>query len=1325
MKNDENISSCKHMKFSKYFVIFAIGFLSVVFQTLLFREYLGSFESNDIAVGVFFGTWLFWIALSSFIFLKLKKVGLVSTCPSKFAEWSRMKPDMPNLIPRRPHSRDYEGQVETWPTSRHFELLFLLTLPAFIIQFIFIIAVRNLAGIESYELFSLPRLIMWSSIVNIPVSFIAGMLFPLACEWISDLEVPVAKVYATEACGFFIGGVLVTLMLAWNWSSVLIFLICAIFATLAFATAKFAKNRSKNLTGGAGTNTILFPSKNAKCAKNTISCTINLFLLPLAVLICLIFRVDQPLMEEIRLYKWTKLLPANSYQGSFHTAQAEYLYGTYNSQWTVVKEGAVCETIPEREGAGRKIATVFAQNPKAENILLIGSGLNLCRILLEFPNLKNLYWSNPDKEYMSEVNKVAPEQFRISDSRFHPVEIDVMDFLRNEKKSFDMVIINVGNVENSFINRFFTGEFYRHVKLSSNDGGTMAVRISSGENVISPEEAFTGASVLHTIGQIFPQVLLVPGEDSWFIASVYGEISGDPELAIKNFSSMTDAEKIFPPEVLRDIYQPDRAKFAVQCFENTAIPENFLLNTEARPAIFLAGLMLSLRQAGTNITGILKNLLVGGTANFAVPFIVFILLWFIYKIKSVAAPVPGAFTANMAVATNNIRTKTNALPSSFENIILVLSSGIVSMGTVIVLMYLYQSRFGSLFLNIGMISAAFMAGLTAGAIFAAKLVLRRDSSKISFIVLIVLAIHVEVLLAVCYFGVYFTTGLSFALVFALNGLINGFYFPCASKILVERNFGTPESGAVLESADSFGAVAGALFSGILLVPIAGTDGSLLIFALIILVNFPLIYFSGFSNRYSGKFGSEVKSRYPLRKIGYVLFGIAISTIISSHIINFRTDYFTKKQKLSTRIQNFIGDRKFKSEEKTLENGSKAEFFRILDKKGETEGFVFKTADFASDAIPSFGGRINIVVKTGLDGKIEDFKLIESSDSPEYIAKLGNWFENIKGSNLFSKKPLENIDTVSGATYTSRAVLDSLRKAGHNFYSEVIGGRNGNTRIAYLAPGKAWNPNYDVIYILFFFVLSVIVARYNLKKIRYGVLLATLLIGGFALNCQFSTDQIFSVINLNSFSISMNVSFLLGGGLIIFVMLFGNLYCGFICPFGALQELVYAILPKTIKNLIPFRGVENLRIIKYVLLFTVILLFVFSGSRKVSLWDPLISFFSPESAKFAICLVGFLCSVICFRFWCRFFCPAGAFLSLFAGISLLKWILPPKIYAKCPFGIRTQKQLDCIYCNECLKDTAPDEKKIPPLIRRFFIVGMIVFAVFLMLISLKEAFRGIL
>jgi hypothetical protein len=54
------------------------------------------------------------------------------------------------------------------------------------------------------------------------------------------------------------------------------------------------------------TNTYTLPKNSSKIV----------FLLPLSVLLFLIFRVDKPIMEEVRLYKWTKLLPANSYQGS-------------------------------------------------------------------------------------------------------------------------------------------------------------------------------------------------------------------------------------------------------------------------------------------------------------------------------------------------------------------------------------------------------------------------------------------------------------------------------------------------------------------------------------------------------------------------------------------------------------------------------------------------------------------------------------------------------------------------------------------------------------------------------------------------------------------------------------------------------------------------------------------------------------------------------------------------------------------------------------------------------------------------------------------------
>ena len=60
--------------------------------------------------------------------------------------------------------------------------------------------------------------------------------------------------------------------------------------------------------------------------------------------------------------------------------------------------------------------------------------------------------------------------------------------------------------------------------------------------------------------------------------------------------------------------------------------------------------------------------------------------------------------------------------SSFDGSFLVFSTGWVSIAVVIVLMYLYETRFGSLYLHVGVISSLFMVGLTIGAAFVGRLV---------------------------------------------------------------------------------------------------------------------------------------------------------------------------------------------------------------------------------------------------------------------------------------------------------------------------------------------------------------------------------------------------------------------------------------------------------------------------------------------------------------------------------------------------------------------------------------------------------------------------
>ena len=57
------------------------------------------------------------------------------------------------------------------------------------------LCVRGLAGLASYDLMSVQALVFWSLVVNAPVSFVTGLLFPLACRWIEQTQgFPVSRV---------------------------------------------------------------------------------------------------------------------------------------------------------------------------------------------------------------------------------------------------------------------------------------------------------------------------------------------------------------------------------------------------------------------------------------------------------------------------------------------------------------------------------------------------------------------------------------------------------------------------------------------------------------------------------------------------------------------------------------------------------------------------------------------------------------------------------------------------------------------------------------------------------------------------------------------------------------------------------------------------------------------------------------------------------------------------------------------------------------------------------------------------------------------------
>ena len=186
-----------------------------------------------------------------------------------------------------------------------------------------------------------------------------------------------------------------------------------------------------------------------------------------------------------------------------------------------------------------------------------------------------------------------------------------------------------------------------------------------------------------------------------------------------------------------------------------------------------------------------------------------------------------------------------------------------------------------------------------------------------------------------------------------------------------------------------------------------------------------------------------------------------------------------------------------------------------------------------------------------------------------------------------------------------------------------------------------------------------------------------------------------------------------GIILLYSILLGRLICGFLCPFGLIQELLYKIkTPKLKKN----RFTRILSYFKYVLLiFFVVIVPVLYGLRNVPL-PGFCKYICPAGTiegafgllsnkvnegelarlgplftwKFAIAVSVIVGSVFIFRVFCRFICPLGALYGLFNKFAILgiKLEKPRCIdcglcISKCKMDIREVGDHECINCGECL------------------------------------------
>ena len=186
------------------------------------------------------------------------------------------------------------------------------------------------------------------------------------------------------------------------------------------------------------------------------------------------------------------------------------------------------------------------------------------------------------------------------------------------------------------------------------------------------------------------------------------------------------------------------------------------------------------------------------------------------------------------------------------------------------------------------------------------------------------------------------------------------------------------------------------------------------------------------------------------------------------------------------------------------------------------------------------------------------------------------------------------------------------------------------------------------------------------------------------------------------------SFVLMIIVLLLTVLFGPVFCGWICPLGSIQEWVgrlgKRIFKKKYNRFIPYKVDKYLRFTRYFVLALALYKMAVTAKLLFQDIDPyyaLFNFFTGEVtiAALSILIFTLILSLFIERPWCKYACPFGALLGLANLFRVFKINRIPSACANCgacdkacPMNIKISgshavRNHQCISCLKCTSEYA--------------------------------------
>jgi spermidine synthase len=622
-----------------------------------------------------------------------------------------------------------------------FHILIAFLLPAAIF------AIRNLYNFAFIrgELVGVTQVFITAFLILLPVCFVTGFSLPLFSVLYSRKQRPaqIGKVYFFDSLSNIIGGVVFSFFLVYLLNAFQVALLVLVL-NLAFAAVL-----------------------SLRCRRFSFA-VFSVVLLIAAIVSSFLFNIELFSVEQ-QYSGQNVLLAKDSVYGKF-------VVTSMAAQLNFFENGVLLFSTDTPELSEEKVHYALLQHPAPKRVLLISGGIS--------GTVDELLKYNVTVEYV-ELDPVILEigkeyLFYPTDPRVSVYNTDPRLFVRTSIRGYDAVILDSAPPSTAESNRLYTEEFFAELKRILEPGAVVGLSIVSGGEYMNEETKLLDSAVYNALKGSFSNVLVLPGDTAYFVAS-------DSPLSYGVYEDVSRVPTVF----VRKGYIRERLDKARIDRFYSSISGISATNRDFRPTAYYYHLLYWLRQFETAYYILIAVLLA---------FLVF-MLWRISRVGFA-----------------------------------VLSTGFAGISLEIIILIGFQILYGNLYSRIGIIITSFMLGLAIGAFCATRNLGRLQKRSVSWISLAIAAYSIIIpLLLFLLRGVTGSVGLSlisyalFPLMTVVIGFLVGALFPVASKLRFKE---AGETSGTLYFYDYAGACIGAVLVSVLLIPLLGILGTCIVTAVL-------------------------------------------------------------------------------------------------------------------------------------------------------------------------------------------------------------------------------------------------------------------------------------------------------------------------------------------------------------------------------------------------------------------------------------------------------------------------------------------------------------